>query len=66
MTATMVYHAAVRRIKWVEVELALEGDLDLKGFLGIFSLSFPGKLPTNFMIFGLGPISMVFSFRTFV
>jgi hypothetical protein len=31
----MVYHAAVRGIKLDEVESALEGDLDLRGFLAI-------------------------------
>ena len=35
MTTTMVYHAAVRGIKLDEVESALEGDLDLRGFLAI-------------------------------
>jgi uncharacterized OsmC-like protein len=35
MTTTMVYHAAVRGIKIEELESDLEGDLDLRGFLGL-------------------------------
>ena len=35
MTTTLVYHAAVRGIKIEEVESDLEGDLDLRGFLGL-------------------------------
>ena len=35
MTTTLVYHAAVRGIKIDEVESDLEGDLDLRGFLGL-------------------------------
>lgn len=35
VTTTMVYHAAVRGIKIEELESELEGDIDLRGFLGI-------------------------------
>ncbi len=35
MTTTMVYHAAIRGIKLEEVESNLEGDIDLRGFLGL-------------------------------
>jgi uncharacterized OsmC-like protein len=35
MTTTMVYHAAARGIEIRGVESSLEGDLDLRGFLGI-------------------------------
>ena len=38
----MVYHAAVRGIKLDEVESALEGDLDLRGFLAISDEVRPG------------------------
>ena len=35
ITSTLVYHAALRGIKIDELESELEGDLDLRGFLGI-------------------------------
>jgi uncharacterized OsmC-like protein len=35
LTTTMVYHAAARGIEIKAVDSALEGDLDLRGFLGI-------------------------------
>ena len=35
MTTSMVYHAAARGIEIKGVESSLEGDLDLRGFLGI-------------------------------
>lgn len=35
LTTGMVYHAAARGIRLEEVESRLEGDLDLRGFLGI-------------------------------
>lgn len=35
LTTTMVYHAAARGIKIEELESQLEGDIDLRGFLGI-------------------------------
>jgi uncharacterized OsmC-like protein len=35
MTTSMVYHAAARGIEIEAVESALEGDIDLRGFLGI-------------------------------
>lgn len=35
LTTTMVYHAALRGIRIEELESELEGDIDLRGFLGI-------------------------------
>ena len=35
LTTTLVYHAAVRGIKIEELESELEGDLDIRGFLGV-------------------------------
>src|SRR5262249_14710925 len=35
VTTTMVYHAAARGIAIEEVESSVEGDVDLRGFLGI-------------------------------
>jgi uncharacterized OsmC-like protein len=35
MTTTIVYHAALRGIRIDELEAVLEGDLDLRGFLGL-------------------------------
>ena len=35
LTTSLVYHAAARGIKVEEVESRLEGDLDLRGFLGL-------------------------------
>ncbi|MGD8334558.1 MAG: OsmC family protein, partial [Desulfobacterales bacterium] len=35
LTSTLVYHAAIRGIKIDELESELEGDLDLRGFLGL-------------------------------
>lgn len=35
LTTTMVYHAALRNIKIDELESELEGDIDLRGFLGL-------------------------------
>jgi uncharacterized OsmC-like protein len=35
LTTTMVYHAAARGIEIGAVESSLEGDLDLRGFLGV-------------------------------
>ncbi len=35
LTTTLVYHAAVRGIYIEELESELEGDIDLRGFLGI-------------------------------
>ncbi len=35
LMTTMVYHAAMRGIKIDELEMDLEGDLDLRGFLGL-------------------------------
>ncbi len=52
MTTTMVYHAAVRGIKLDEVESALEGDLDLRGFLAISDEIRPGyqEIRVNFKV----------------
>lgn len=35
LTTTMVYHAAARGVRIEAVESSLEGDLDLRGFLGL-------------------------------
>jgi len=35
LTTTLIYHAAARGIKIDELESELEGDIDLRGFLGI-------------------------------
>ena len=35
LTTTLVYHAAIRGIKIDELESNLEGDIDLRGFLGL-------------------------------
>jgi uncharacterized OsmC-like protein len=35
MTSTLVYHAAIRGIRIDELECEVEGDLDLRGFLGL-------------------------------
>ncbi len=35
LTSTLVYHAALRGIKIDELESSLEGDIDLRGFLGL-------------------------------
>ena len=35
LTTTMVYHAAIRGIKIEKLESDLEGDIDLRGFLGL-------------------------------
>ena len=35
LTSSIVYHAAIRGIKVEELESELEGDLDIRGFLGI-------------------------------
>ncbi|MCE5187299.1 MAG: OsmC family protein [Planctomycetaceae bacterium] len=37
LTGAMVYHAALRGIEIDELECGVEGDLDLRGFLGISS-----------------------------
>ncbi len=52
MTATIVYHAAVRGIKLDEVESALEGDLDLRGFFAISDEVRPGyeEIRVNFKV----------------
>lgn len=52
MTTTLVYHAAVRGIKLDEVESALEGDLDLRGFLAISDEVRPGyqEIRVNFKV----------------
>lgn len=35
LTSTLIYHAAIRGIKIDELESELEGDIDLRGFLGL-------------------------------
>ena len=35
LTSTLIYHAAIRDIKIEELTSELEGDLDLRGFLGL-------------------------------
>jgi hypothetical protein len=52
MTTTMVYHAAVRGIKLEEVDSVVEGDLDLRGFLGISDEVRPGyqEIRINFKV----------------
>jgi uncharacterized OsmC-like protein len=35
LTTTLVYHAAIRGIQIDELEAELEGDIDLRGFLGL-------------------------------
>lgn len=35
LTTTLVYHAAIRGIKIDELESELEGDIDIRGFLGL-------------------------------
>ncbi len=35
LTTTLIYHAAIRGIEIEELESDLEGDIDLRGFLGI-------------------------------
>ncbi|MHC4173673.1 MAG: OsmC family protein [Planctomycetota bacterium] len=35
LTTTLVYHAAVRGIEIQEIESRLEGDLDIRGFMGL-------------------------------
>ena len=48
----MVYHAAVRGISLEEVESAVEGDLDLRGFLAISDQVRPGyqEIRVNFKV----------------
>ncbi len=43
LNASIIYHAAVQGIKIDELELDIEGDLDLNGFLGIDE-----SIPSNF------------------
>jgi hypothetical protein len=48
----MVYHAAVRGIKFDKVESELEGDLDLRGFLALSDEVRPGyqEIRVNFKV----------------
>jgi hypothetical protein len=48
----MVYHAAVGGIRLEEVESAVEGDLDLRGFLAISDQVRPGyqEIRVNFKV----------------
>jgi uncharacterized OsmC-like protein len=52
MTTTMVYQAAVGGIRLDEVESAVEGDLDLRGFLAISDQVRPGyqEIRVNFKV----------------
>jgi len=52
LTTSMVYHAAARGIKIDSIESRLEGDLDLRGFLGISPDVRPGykNLKVNFTV----------------
>jgi len=52
MTTTMVYHAAVGGIRLEEVASAVEGDLDLRGFLAISDQVRPGyqEIRVNFKV----------------
>jgi len=52
MTTTMVYQAAVGGIRLEEVESAVEGDLDLRGFLAISDQVRPGfqEIRVNFKV----------------
>jgi len=52
MTATLVYHTAVRGIQLDELESALEGDLDFRGFLGLSEEVRPGyqEIRVNFKV----------------
>jgi hypothetical protein len=52
MTTTMVYHAAVRGIKLEEVDSKVEGDMDLRGFLGLSDEVRPGchEIRINFWV----------------
>lgn len=52
MTTGIVYHAATRGIKIEELESHLEGDLDLRGFLGIAKGVRPGfqNIRVNFKV----------------
>jgi hypothetical protein len=48
----LVYHAAVRGIRLEKVESALEGDLDLRGFLAVSDEVRPGyqEIRVNFKV----------------
>ena len=48
----MVYHAAVRGIRLEKMESALEGDLDLRGFLAVSDEVRPGyqEIRVNFKV----------------
>jgi hypothetical protein len=48
----LVYHAAVRGIRLEKVESALEGDLDLRGFLAVSDEVRPGyqEIRVNFEV----------------
>ena len=52
LTTTLVYHAAVRDIKVEELESELEGDLDIRGFLGLSKEVRPGfqNIRVNFKV----------------
>ncbi|GJL65351.1 MAG: osmotically inducible protein C [Nitrospirales bacterium] len=52
LTTTLVYHAAVRNIEIEELESELEGDLDIRGFLGLAKDVRPGfqNIRVNFKV----------------
>jgi uncharacterized OsmC-like protein len=52
LTTSMVYHAAARAIRIESIESRLEGDLDLRGFLGLSKDVRPGyqNLRVNFTV----------------
>ncbi len=52
LTTTLVYHAAVRGIEIEELESSLEGDIDLRGFLGLSNEVRRGysKIRVNFKV----------------
>jgi len=52
LTTTLIYHAAVRGIKVEELESELEGDLDIRGFLGLSNEVRPGfqNIRVNFKV----------------
>ena len=52
LTTTLIYHAAVRGIKVEELESELEGDLDIRGFLGLSNEIRPGfqNIRVNFKV----------------
>jgi uncharacterized OsmC-like protein len=58
VTTSMVYHAAARGIEIQELESTLEGDLDLRGFLGLKEGIRPGyrNIRINFRVKSDAPV----------